>query len=926
MSLEEDGPTGSSKGGGVSLIGDGRLKRDVRYLQGLLDRSLERQEGPELVRLVRQVRALTTGPGDSPGQADRLREVLDSCSLDEAIGLVRAFSAFSRLATVAQQVQQVNRIAGGAADEGALDATIGRIQAAGAKDLVEEMLGQFELRPVLTAHPTEATRRSVLFKLRQMAEMLVARDTETNEQALARIDRRLSELLDALWQTDELRQVKPPPLEEAETTLYYLDAIHRDVIPDLLEDLDRHLGRLGIYLPAQARPLRFGTWVGGDRDGNPFVTAEVTLEVLAAQHEITLGALVARVDELITHLSASTRVIGASAALKASLEEDRTLLPDTFEQWGQRVNADEPYRLKGRYIRQRLINTARRMATAGSHDPGRDYLDPTQLLDELEMMRRSLVENRGELLAGGLLQRAIRSAASVGFGMATMDVREHAAQHCDVIDALYSRIGTLEVPYSQLPRPQRALLLAEELASPRPLIAPTTVLEGERARTFEAFTAIRAGLDRFGPDAMESYIISMTKGPEDVLEAVVLAREAGLVDVQAGISRIGFVPLFETIDELRNAGPILEYLLEVPAYRRLLEARGNVQEVMLGYSDSNKQAGITTSQWEIHRSQRQLRDVVQRHGVILRLSHGRGGTVSRGGGPTHEAILAQPFGTLEGLIKVTEQGEVIAAKYSLPALARFNLELALAAVLEATVLHRESRVPLEVIAGWDAGMNVVSEAAFTAYRDLVEQPGLVEYFLAATPVEELSALNIGSRPSSRPGGAGGLESLRAIPWVFGWNQSRQIVPGWFGVGTGLAAARQQGSGAVLADMYERWHFFRTFVSNVEMALAKTDMDVAAHYVETLVPAEHRHLFELIRREYDVAVEQLALLTDQRRSQDRQPGLRQAIQQRQPHLQPIGYMQVSLLRRLRAGGDPDPALRRALLLTVNGVAAGLGSTG
>ncbi|MEX2586790.1 MAG: phosphoenolpyruvate carboxylase [Actinomycetota bacterium] len=892
----------------------------------MLDESLERQEGRGLLDLVRRVRALASG--SSPQHTQELRKLLDGCDLAESISLVRAFSAFNRLANVAQQVHQVAELAERPTDEpGELDAAIERINAAGAAEAVQRLAQRLELRAVFTSHPTEAKRRSVLSKLRRVAQLLVDRQGEPRTDQRDRIDRRLAEIIDALWQTDELRQVRPPPVEEAETVLYYLDALYRDVVPDLLEDLDRALAGLGVKLDTDARPLRFGTWVGGDRDGNPNVTAEVTLQVLAAQHELALAALVAMMEDLIADLSSSTQVVEASGELLDSLAEDRELLAEVYEQWGVRLYADEPYRLKCRYIKQRLTNTAERMAKDKRHIAGRDYLSREELLAELELMRRSLADNRGELLAGGALQRTIRTAASLGFCMATMDVREHAERHRDVLDALYERVGTLAAPYSSLSRAERAGLLSSELTGRRPLIGPTTTLEKEQAATFEAFTAIRTGLDRFGPDAIESYIISMTTGPEDVLEAAVLARDAGLVDVHAGIARIGFVPLFETIDELRKAGTIIEFLLKDPGYRRLLELRDNVQEVMLGYSDSNKQAGITTSQWEIHRAQRQLRDVVQRHGVVLRISHGRGGTISRGGGPTHEAILAQPYGTLEGLIKVTEQGEMIAAKYGLPKLARYNLEQALGAVLEASVLHRESRVGPQVLERWDAVMDRISDAAFDTYHGLVDQPGLVDYFLTATPVEELAALNIGSRPSARPKGKGGLQSLRAIPWVFGWNQSRQIVPGWFGVGSGLAAVRDEASCEVpLEEMYDHWHFFRTFISNIEMTLAKTDIEVAAHYVRTLVPAEHHKFFKMIQDEYELTMDQVLSLTGQQSLLEHQPGLQRAIGERRPHLDLIGYLQVGLLERLRESTEPGPELRRALLLTVNGIASGLGNTG
>jgi phosphoenolpyruvate carboxylase len=906
----------------LAALSDAPLREDIRRLGDLLGEALVRQADEATFAVVEQVRGLVR---EDP---QRAADLIDALPLDRATTLARAFALYFALANVAEQVHRARALAAeqersggplaraGSAIRAALEA--GTLQPSD----VAAGFAAVAARPVFTAHPTEASRRSVLLKLTRIAALL-------DQPRTPATDRDIAEAIDLLWQTDELRLEKPQVTDEARNALFYLDDLAAGAAGEVLGEFAAAGAAVGVAVDPARRVLTFGSWIGGDRDGNPFVTPEATLGVLALQHDHAVRALLPHIEALSGQLSVSERIVPAAAALRASLEADLAALPDLDPRF-RRLNAEEPYRLKLTCVHAKLRNTRDRQAQGRRHEPGRDYRTTAELLDDLEVLRRSLVEHRGGLIAAGSVARTMRVVAAFGLSLATLDVREHAAAHHHAIGQLVDRLGEQAGPYAALDHEARFTLLAAELAGRRPLAPVPPPLDEAGRRTYDTFVAIREALDRYGPEACESYIISMTKGPDDVLAAVLLAREAGLVDLPAGVARIGFVPLLETVAELRAAGDLVGQLLDDPAFRRLVALRADRLEVMLGYSDSNKDAGIMTSQWEIHLAQRRLRDVCAAHGVRLRLFHGRGGTVGRGGGPTYEAIMSQPPGVLDGQIKVTEQGEVISDKYLLPGLARDNLRQTLAATLRGTVLHRAPVLDEATLAAWDEVMDLASAAAFAAYRALVDHPDLPTYFAHATPVEQLADLHLGSRPARRTTTGSGLAGLRAIPWVFGWTQARQIVPGWYGVGTGLAAARRAGHTETLAEMARRWPFFANFLSNVAMSAAKADLDVADRYVAALVPAHLQHLAGTIRAEHARTVEELTTVLGSETLLGNQPALAQTLLVRDFYLRPLHLLQVSLLARVRwhegEGTPVDPQLRRALLLTVNGIATGLRNTG
>ena len=888
---------------------DTGLRSDIRRLGQQLGDTLVRQHGRELLDSVERVRILSRRLRLAHVEASReLTELLQQVDHNTAVQLAKAFTVYFHLANVVEQSHRVEDLdaEGDTTEAGIRETLLALVRSGVPAAEVVLLVNRMVLKPVFTAHPTEATRRTLLEKLAAIAGATATRSNpRTSELDRARIDRRVGELIEAIWQTDEIRSERPDPIDEARFVRHYLDQTIREAVPSLMDDIAAAVREIGGEPVVDHGPVRFGSWVGGDRDGNPNVTTAMTRTVLQQQRRAALDILVTEVDHLAAELSMSSTVIGVSGDLIGFIDRNRDAYRDALST----TKHTEPYRQALSIIRARLVETI--------EGRPRGYPSSGKLLDELAMLDSSLRNNRGLLPARGRLARTRGLVATIGFHLAALDIRQHTDYHHRAVAVL---TALLETDYRSLDGAGRRDMLVGELSGTRPVAPPGIGADDE---TLDLFRFLRAVLDEYGDQVVDSYIISMAQGVDDVLAPAMLAREVGLVDPSRGVARLGFVPLFETIEDLRRVGTTMDELLSIPAYRRLVELRNNTQEVMVGYSDSNKDGGITTSQWEIHKALLAIREVAEKTGVGIEVFHGRGGSVGRGGGPTHAAILSQPHGALDGVIKLTEQGEVIADKYGTPGLAVQNLELALSALAEASLARRTSRRDIEEVRAWYRVMDLVSQAAFAAYRRFIEQPSMVEYFTTSTPVEELGLLNIGSRPERRTSERIGITNLRAIPWVFGWTQSRQIIPGWYGVGSGFQAAREAGHGDDLARMYGDWSFFRTFISNVEMTLAKTDLSIALHYVENLVPTEHRHMFEMIVDEHARTVEGVREVTGTELLADR-PLLRRSLAVRDPYLDPLNVLQVELLKRSRSGDSER--YRRGLLLTLNGIAAGMRNTG
>ena len=903
------------------------LREDIRLLGRLLGDTVREQEGEETFATIEGIRqtALRFHRDEDPGARRELESILSGLSAETALEVVRAFSYFSLLANIAEDQHHVRRTrahleAGSPPRPGSLAFVFKH--AASLSD--EELRGFFDAAlvvPVLTAHPTEVQRKSIRQCQMEITRLLVQRDRArlTPEEQEENADELRRAVL-RLWETRMLRYARLTVRDEVTNGLSYFEQTFFSELPALYADLERRLGSRGpAWAGYEAPPfLRIGSWIGGDRDGNPNVTADTLREALRLQSAAVLAHYQAEVHALGAELSLSTRLVRVSPSLMELSERS----PDTSAQ-----REDEPYRRALIGIYARLSSTARRLGgKAAAPDGPPPYDGAPALRADLDILHESLVAHGAAALARGRLRRLRRAADLFGFHLASLDLRQNSDVHERAVAELLAvaRPGT---EYRSLDEAARVALLAAELATPQLLATPHVDYSEETRGELDAARAAAEGRRLYGPGAVANYIVSKTDGVSDLLEAAVLAKEGGLLRPHENALDVNLVPLFETIADLRNAGTVMDRLLEVDVYRRLLRSRGDVQEVMLGYSDSNKDGGLLTSAWELYKAQLALIGTCRRHGLRLRLFHGRGGAVGRGGGPSYDAILSQPAGAVAGQIRITEQGEVVASKYANPEIGRHNLEVLAAATMEATLFQGPD--PGVSRSEFAEAMDALSAAAFGAYRGLVyETPGFERYFWESTVISEIAKLNIGSRPASRKPSTR-IEDLRAIPWVFSWAQCRLMLPGWFGFGSAVRAwlaARGDGGLALLRDMHREWAFFRALLSNLDMVLAKTDIAIASRYA-TLVtdPALRDAVFPRLRAEWEASIEALLTITGQSALLEGNPLLARSIRNRFPYLDSLNHMQVELLRRYR-GGDRDERVKRCIHITINGIAAGLRNSG
>ena len=913
---------------------DDPLREDIRLLGRMLGDTLREQEGEptfELVENIRQTAIRFRREQDLQARHE-LDMLLNQLSNKATEAVVRAFSQFSQLSNIAEDMHHNRRrrshlCAGSPPQAGSVALALERVFDRGTDGAaLSRFFANAVVSPVLTAHPTEVQRRSILDCQLEIAYLLNERDrVQLTPEELRKNEEGLRTAIQILWQTRMLRSARLSVYDEIKNGLAYYHYTFLTEVPHLYAEMEDLLERrMGADAPRIPPFLRIGSWIGGDRDGNPFVTDEVLLDAAERQSALVLDFYMGEVHQIGRRLSLTERLVDVDQELAGLAAASPDRAP---------TRIDEPYRraLIGIYARlaatsKGLGHVIRQRRPVGPSEP---YANSMDFVRDLDIVIHSLKQHKSELLARGELRHLRRAAEVFGFHLAPLDMRQHSNIHEQVVSELFERGANLK-NYSTLPEAERVQRLLAEITSPRPLRShylDYSELTAGELRIMEAAAEIHR---RFGAAALPNYVISKADGLSDILEVALLLKEVGLLRAgEAPSLHLNIVPLFETIADLRNCADVMDELFSLSYYRKLLESRGSIQEVMLGYSDSNKDGGFLTANWELYKAETELTKVFAKHDIELRLFHGRGGTVGRGGGPSYQAILAQPPASVNGQIRITEQGEVIGSKYSDPEIGRRNLETLVAATIEATLLRHDT---LGQRAGdYYAVMEVLAGDALRAYRSLVyETPGFTRYFQESTPIREIAGLNIGSRPPSRKK-SDLIEDLRAIPWTFSWGVNRAMITGWYGFGTAVETfVERNGRGekglGLLQEMHRTWPFLQTLLSNMDMVLAKTDMGIASRYAELVTDVAFRQeIFGRIEKEWDLSVKWLFAVTGRTELLQDNPTLARSIRNRTPYIDPLNHLQVELLRRYRSG-DATDAVTRAIQLTINGVAAGLRNSG
>ena len=910
---------------------DEPLRNDIRLLGRVLGDTVREQEGEavfDIVERVRQTAVRFARDGDPTARAE-LASLLDPLPGDTTQAVVRAFSYFLQLTNIAEDEHHIRRrrahdLAGSPPREGSLVHALDTLAAANVSpEALADFFAHALVAPVLTAHPTEVQRQSLIRNHRDIAHLLDQRERlQMTPEEEAENDLGLANAILTLWQSRMLRPVRLKVIDEVKNGVTYFKETFFTELPRLYIQAAQQLQkRYPETLWALPPFFRVGSWIGGDRDGNPFVTAEILKEALRLQSAAALNHYLEEVHELGGELPLSDLLVRVTPQLLSLAEHSTDFSPQ---------RADEPYRRALSGIYARLAATARVLDQVepvrheiGSAAP---YNSPDNLRADLKVLANSLKLNGSANLAGGRLRRLLRAVQVFGFHLAPIDLRQNSEVHARSVAELLAGAGRCP-DYEALSEVDRIKLLVEEIITPRPLYSPYLSYSDETQGELAIFFAARELREKYGAAALPNCIISKTDGVSDLLELALLLKESGLLLPGAKPRLdVNIIPLFETIEDLQKSAATMAGIFKLPAYRELLAGRGDEQEVMLGYSDSNKDGGFLTSGWELYKAEIELARVFSEHGVRLRLFHGRGGSVGRGGGPTYHAILAQPVGAVSGQIRLTEQGEVISTKYGNPDTGRRNLEVLLAATLEASLTDHENKV--EPAEQFHAVMDELSQRALAAYRGLVyETPGFTTYFRQSTVVSEIASLNIGSRPASRKASER-IEDLRAIPWVFSWAQCRLMLPGWYGFGAAVDGYLQANSDGLttLRRMVKSWPFFQSLLSNMDMVLAKSDLAIASRYAELVADAELRErIFSRIKAEWALTKKHLLAILEQDDFLADNPMLKRSLQLRSPYMDPLNHLQVELLKRHRAG-DTDERLARGIHLSINGVASGLRNSG